>query len=75
MPHPDMRVIDVPMTVGFAHRLMQLIDDCVATGFRRADDFAGPMACLVNSLPEDSQMRPGPMHWLNQPLETGRTSN
>jgi len=73
MPHPDYRIVDVPLRLDQVAALMHLIDETVATGRGDASAWAGPMAGLVGSLPEDSpHLRPGPQHWIYQELGVNR---
>lgn len=73
MPHPDYRIVEVPLRLDQVAALMYLVDETVATGRGDAEVWAGPMAGLLGSLPDDSpHLRPGPMHWLWEQLESGR---
>ena len=70
MPHPDYRIVDVPLRLDQVAALMHIIDETVATGRGEASFWAGPMASLVGALPEDMPApRPGQLHWLYQELK------
>lgn len=65
MPHPDLRIVDVPLRLDQVAYLMRLLDEAVATGMAKPEYAAGPMSGLLGSLPDDSpHLRPGQMHWL-----------
>jgi hypothetical protein len=73
MPHPDYRIVDVPLRLDQVADLMHLVDEAVATGQRSAERMAGPQAALLGSLPEDSpHLRPGPQHRLYAELGVNR---
>lgn len=65
MPHPDTRILDVPLRLGQIKDLLGLLDFAVTQGTTPADGRARDLYdALVNAVPADVPfLRPGSQHW------------